>query len=114
MKYSILGFNQEKLLQYNLNLNEILLLSYIYDAQASPTMNHILEDGKTYTWLNHSKIQSDLPILDADERQLKRYIKHLNDCELINSKQITVNGIRGSRQHVHYLMDVMILRCISG
>lgn len=99
MKYSILGFNQEKLLQYNLNLNEILLLSYIYDAQASPTMNHILEDGKTYTWLNHSKIQSDLPILDADERQLKRYIKHLNDCELINSKQITVNGIRGSRAY---------------
>lgn len=99
MKYSILGFNQEKLLNYNIGLNEVLLLSYIYDAQASPTMSHILEDNQTYTWLNHAKIQADLPIINADERQLKRYIKHLNECGLINSKQVAINGVRGSRAY---------------
>lgn len=99
MRYSILGFNQAKLLQFNLNLSEVLLLSYIYDAQASPTMSHIIEDGKTYTWLNHSKIQSDLPILDVNERQLKYYLNHLTSYNLITAKQTTVTGIRGSRAY---------------
>ena len=99
MKYSIMGFNQEKLLQFDLSLNEVLLLSYIYDAQASPTMSHILESEKTFTWLNHSKIQTDLPILNVNERQLKYYLNHLSSYGLIASKQVTVAGIRGSRAY---------------
>jgi len=99
MRYSILGFNQAKLLQFNLNLSEVLLLSYIYDAQASPTMSHIIEDEKTYTWLNHSKIQSDLPILNVNERQLKYYLNHLTSYNLITAKQTSVTGIKGSRAY---------------
>lgn len=99
MKYSIMGFSQSKLLQFNLNLSEVLLLSYIYDAQASPTMSHIIEDGQVYTWLNHSKIQADLPILSVEERQLKRYIAHLGESGLIYSKQVTVSGARGSKAY---------------
>lgn len=99
MKYSIMGFNQANILQFNLSISEILLLSYIYDAQASPTMSHIIEDGKVYTWLNHSKIQADLPILAIEERQLKRYINHLGESGLIHSKQVTVSGVRGSRTY---------------
>ena len=94
-----MGFSQAKLLQFDLNLNEILLLSYIYDAQASPTMSHIIEDGKVYTWLNHSKIQSDLPILNVNERQLKYYLNHLTSYNLISAKQMTITGIRGSRAY---------------
>lgn len=99
MKYSIMGFNQEKLLSYRLDLNEILLLSYIYDAQASPTMSHIIDNGNVYTWLNHAKIQSDLPILNVEERQLKRFINHLVESDLICSQQVAVNGVRGSRAY---------------
>ena len=86
-------------LSYRLDLNEILLLSYIYDAQASPTMSHIIDNGNVYTWLNHAKIQSDLPILNVEERQLKRFINHLVESDLICSQQVAVNGVRGSRAY---------------
>lgn len=100
MRYSILGFNQEKLLDYNISMNELLLLQYIYDVQASTKMEHILDDdGYTYTWVCHAKICEDLPILNISETQLKRYIKHLIDIKLIVSKRVSDNSLRGTKAY---------------
>ena len=80
-----MGFNQKKLLQYDLNMNEVLLLDYIYNAVASPTMVHKINNEIFYVWLNHKKILEDLPILNIGEDRLKRLIKHLDDLHLIQS-----------------------------
>ena len=99
MRYSILSFNQEKLLQYKLSMNEVLLLQYIYEVQASPKMHHEVKNNTTCTWLDHKKIHEDLPILDVSETQLKRYLKHLVDCNLIVRTQISNDLLRGTKSY---------------
>ena len=97
MRYSILGFNQEQLVEYGLNMNETLLLDYIYNAVASPTLEHRLEENKIYVWLNHSKILEDLPILNISEDRIKRLLKHLKESELIDTIKESLGKGRGSK-----------------
>lgn len=99
MRYTILGFDQKQLIDYNLNMNEVLLLDYIYNAVASPTMQHFLQDGISYVWINHNKILEDLPILDISNDRLKRLLKHLVDENLINAIHKTVGRGSGSKSY---------------
>lgn len=98
MRNSILGFNQEKAVEYNLTIKDLLLLDYIINAVASPSMEHELDDNKnTYVWLKHSKVLEDLPLLDVKEDMLKKMLKKLSDLELIQSIQKRIKGLRGTK-----------------
>lgn len=97
MRYTVLGFNQELLIKYDLNMNEVLLLDYIYNAVASPTMMHKIENNVSYVWLNHKKILEDLPILNIGEDRLKRLLQHLIEVHLIQSVRDVVG--RGSKSY---------------
>ncbi len=85
MRYTILGFKQSELTKYDLSMNEVLLLDYIYSAIASPRMNHVYQNDCYYVWLNHSKILEDLPILGISNDRLKRVLKHLCDVGLLTT-----------------------------
>ena len=98
MRDSILGFNQKKAVEYGLELRDLLLLDYIINAVASPSMEHYIDDdNNTYVWLNHSKVLEDLPILDISDDRFKRVLKRLVDLELIQSVQRHIEGRRGSK-----------------
>lgn len=98
MRNSIFGFNQEKAVEYNLTIKDLLLLDYIINAVASPSMEHELDDNKnTYVWLKHSKVLEDLPLLDVKEDMLKKMLKKLSDLELIQSVQKRIKGLRGTK-----------------
>ena len=98
MRDSILGFNQKKAVDYGLELRDLLLLDYIINAVASPSMEHYIDDNNnTYVWLNHSKVLEDLPILDISDDRFKRVLKRLVDLELIQSVQRHIEGRRGSK-----------------
>lgn len=99
MKYSVIGFQQEKLIKYDLSMNEILILDYIYNAQASTHMEHMIKDGITYTWIYHSKLMEDLPILNIKEDRLKQVIRHLVDLGLIQRVRTTREVFSGSRSY---------------
>lgn len=90
MKYSILGFNQEKIVNYLVNdddkilkcdLTDLLILNYIIYAQANPKLLH--EDN--YVWLQHEHIREDLPILNITEGTLKNRLTKLRKMNLIDS-----------------------------
>jgi len=97
MRYSVLGFNQEQIVESGLSMNDALLLSYIYEAQASTEMEHKLVDGYVYTWLYHDKILKDLPILDVKEDRLKQMLRKLSTLGLIKSTRETRNMLNGSK-----------------
>ena len=99
MKYEILGFNQKQVIELNLNLKDLLLLDYITDAIASPTMEHRVQDGVAYVWLKHDRILKDLPILDISERSLIDYLNKLKDLGLLNVCVIKVDSGRGSKSY---------------
>ena len=110
MRYSVLGFNQEELLKYNLGMNEVLLLDYIYQAIASPTLEHKIEAGLSFVWLNHTKILEDLPILNISEDRLKRLLKSLEANKLISSIKINMGKGKGSKCYYYITKECEALR----
>lgn len=105
MKYSILGFNQEKIVAYSkdglkCDLIDLLLLNYIIYAQANPKMKHRVDDEmKPCVWLQHEHILKDLPILNITEGTLKNRLTKLRKMELITSKTIANENSQGSRTY---------------
>lgn len=105
MKYSILGFNQEKIVAYTKNelkcdLTDLLLLNYIIYAQSNPKMKHIMdENNQPCVWLYHEHILEDLPILNITEGTLKNRLMKLRKMELITSKTIANENTQGSRTY---------------
>lgn len=99
MKYSILGFNQEEVVKLDeVDIVDLLLLDYIYNAIASPTMLHKMdENNQPYVWLYHEKILQDLPILNIGEEALKKHIAKLKRVGLVKSLQDFTSGRKGSR-----------------
>lgn len=99
MRDSILGFSQEKLIQYDVDMTDVLLLDYIQKALSQPSMIKIFENRQPYVWLNHSKILEDLPILNIKESMLKKRLSKLISIELIAFVTVANSCGRGSRSY---------------
>ena len=100
MRYSILGFNQAKVVEAGLDLTDLLLLNYIKEACGVPTMLHIVtEDGQSLVWLSHAKLSEDLPILGLSDGTLRNRILKLKENGYIVSKMVTNQNCRGSRTY---------------
>lgn len=99
MKFDLFGFNQEKALEYNLTVEDLLLIDYVWDMIASPTMQHLIDDGVPYVWLQHDRILSDLPILNISNRSLINYLNKLKDLGLFAVKTVHCEGLRGSKSY---------------
>lgn len=99
MRTSILGFNQARVIELGLTTNDLLLLQYIMYANSEPTMKHIVENEVAYVWLNHNKIQEDLPILNITEGTLKNKLSEFKSKGLIASKLVSNTSGRGSRAY---------------
>ena len=107
MKYSILGFNQERVLSLtrevkdvkkdktttiSIDVDDLLILSVIADISNRKSIRKIiLEDGQ-YAWISYNVILEDLPILRIDKKQLRRRLDKLVEFELIDLKVEMVNG----------------------
>ena len=99
MRYSIFGFNQEELLQYDIDMTDVLLLDYIQKALSQPSMSKAQVNFQPYVWLQHAKILEDLPILNIKESMLKKRIANLVSCGLIASVNSANTSGRGSRTY---------------
>lgn len=107
MKYSILGFNQQKVLSLvkelkdkkgnktitiSIDVDDLLILSVIADLSNRKSIRKvILEDGQ-YAWISYNLILEDLPILRIDKKQLRRRLDKLVEFDLIDLKVERVNG----------------------
>ena len=107
MKYSILGFNQERVLSLtkevkdvkkdknttiSIDVDDLLILSVIADISNRKSIRKvILEDGQ-YAWISYNVILEDLPILRIDKKQLRRRLDKLVEFELIDLKVERING----------------------
>ena len=97
MNYEVLGFNQEKVIEANLDVTDLMLLNYIIIANGNPFMEHIIITGVSYVWLYHEKIHEDLPILGITEGTLKNRLSVLKQKGLIMSE--TQRLIKGSKTY---------------
>ena len=99
MKFDLFGFKQDKSVEYGLNLEDLLLIDYVWDMIASPTMQHTFENGTAYVWLSHDRILSDLPILNISNRSLINRLNKLKELGLLEIKTVHNEEMRGSKSY---------------
>ena len=107
MKYSILGFNQERVLSLtrevkdvkkdktttiSIDVDDLLILSVIADISNRKSIRKIIREDGQYAWISYNVILEDLPILRIDKKQLRRRLDKLVEFELIDLKVERVNG----------------------
>ena len=107
MKYSIIGFNQQKVLSLikevkdekngktitiSIDVDDLLILSLIADLSNRKSIRKVLLEDGQYAWISYNVILEDLPILRIDKKQLRRRLDKLVKFDLIDLRVERVNG----------------------
>lgn len=107
MKYEILGFNQESVLQLNtknthlpLDIEDLLILYWIKHNIGNNTHNIKFINNKAYTWFKYKNVLEDLPILDIAEKRLYQRIKKYKELGLIDIITQREQGLQGSKTYI--------------
>lgn len=92
MRYSIFEFNQEKLLEYNLDVADALILNWFANFFIGAMEKRIFQDGnvnKIYGWIKISKIMEDLPVLGiSTEKGIRRRLDHFVESGIMERETI--------------------------
>lgn len=67
----------QNLLQLGLGFREEILLKYFLRFNGSGAMTQIIREGKTWSWLTHSKVLADLPLYFSTPNQVKTTLAKL-------------------------------------
>lgn len=111
MRFTVLGFNQQKAVEMGLTVNDLLLLQYIMQANGTPDMKHLTDDTEiSYVWLNHAKISEDLPILNYTEGSLRNKLSELKQKGLIQSIKVPVAS---SGSKTYYSITTLTMSLIN-
>lgn len=85
MKYTILGFQQDKANDLKLNMNDLLLMRTIKDMYSSAGMEYVIEDGDKYIWAKQDYLHEQIPIIGS-KRTMLRIIDKLVELKLLEKK----------------------------
>ena len=85
MKYTILGFQQDKANNLKLNMNDLLLMRVIKDMYSSAGMEFIVDEGDKYIWVKQDYLHEQIPIIGS-KRTMLRIIDNLVELELLDKK----------------------------
>jgi len=97
MRYEVLGFNQEKVVEAGLDVTDLFILNYIIQANGNPTMEHIVKDGVAYVWICHDTFLQDLPILPISPGTFRNILCDLKHKGLIMSE--TIRLVKGAKSY---------------
>ncbi len=93
MKFSIMGFNQEKLLKdyWKLNCNDIVVLKTLSDLISKMEVK-VKENNKEYSWVMYKLLLEDLPFITQSESTMKKIVQKLIDVGLIERLIVNRGG----------------------
>lgn len=93
MKFSIMGFNQEKLLKdySKLNCNDIVVLKTLSDLISKMEVK-VKENNKEYSWVMYKLLLEDLPFITQSESTMKKIVQKLIDVGLIERLIVNRGG----------------------
>jgi len=100
MKYTILGFQQEKLIENKLSVEDAFILRTIKDMYSSATMEFKDFDGVKYMWINYTYLLEQIPIIGT-KRNLKRKIE-MYGKDLLLLRNLT-NVRKGKKGNFSYI-----------
>lgn len=85
MKYTIEGFNQEKMVDWKLDCTDAVLLRFIVDFYLTRKMIKIKDDdGDQYFWLSYQCVIDELPLAGINNREvIARRLNKYVQCGLL-------------------------------
>lgn len=100
MKYSIMGFQQDKLLKNNLGVEDALILRQIKDMYSSASMEFIIDDGIKYMWINYSYLVEQIPIIGSKRNLMRRIEYYGKELFIIRVLKHSRKGKRGNFSYI--------------
>ena len=70
MQFSFLGFSSMKIMEFNLDVKDMIILKYFNDFKNSGKMNFEVVNGEKYYWLSYQNIENELPFLGLAKRAI--------------------------------------------
>ena len=92
MKYTILGFNQEKALELGFDVEDLLIIRWFVDFYSSSKMIKMNVGDKTYAWVNYSRVIEDIPILNMKKDTLSRRMKKICETGIMEHEILKQGG----------------------
>ena len=92
MKYTILGFNQEKALELGFDVDDLLIIRWFVDFYSSSKMIKMNVGDKTYAWVNYSRVIEDIPILNMKKDTLSRRMKKICETGIMEHETLKQGG----------------------
>jgi len=100
MKYTILGFQQEKLIENKLSIEDAFILRTIKDMYSSATMEFKDFSGIKFMWINYTYLLEQIPIVGS-KRNLKRKIElYGKDFLLLRTLTNVRKGKKGNFSYI--------------
>lgn len=101
MKYTIHGFQQEKLIKLGLDNDDALILSVLRDMYARKSMDFKIINSERFVWVNQKYLLEQIPIIGS-ESKLRKKIRKFDEINLIERKVFyEKNGIRGTYSYIN-------------
>jgi hypothetical protein len=63
-----MGFNQQKLLDFNLDLTDALILRYFIDFKNTDVMKSEIVDNKVFYWVDYKTLMKEIPVIRISHR----------------------------------------------
>jgi hypothetical protein len=92
MKFTIMGFNQKKIVEYGLDLSDLLILRYVIDLKECPKIYSEAINSQLYYWVRYDRLLEYLPVLNIGKIQLGRKFKGLTDKGILKQHIKKENG----------------------
>ncbi|MEG0671921.1 hypothetical protein [Clostridium sp.] len=92
MKYTIMGFGQEKLVQLGLDTLDATILRYFIDFKESKGMKVKIVDGQDYYWIRYDGVLRELPILNMKKCTVQSRFFKLRDAGVLTHQVIREGG----------------------
>lgn len=84
MKYSFLGYNVKKIMEFNLDVKDLAILRYFDDFMESGKMNYEIIEGVKYYWISYKNIEDELPFLGLGKRSIMMRMLKLRDLGILS------------------------------
>lgn len=100
MKYTILGFQQKKLIENNLTVEDAFILRTIKDMYASASMEFKTIENEKYMWINYSYLLEQIPIVGEKRNLMRRIEKYGSDLLIVRKLEFSRNNAKGKFSYI--------------
>ncbi len=96
MKHTIMGFQQKKLIELGLDIEDVAILRYFIDFMDTDLMKAEVVDGQTYYWVMYEGVMAELPMLKMKKQAVRKRFYNLRDLGVLTHYAKNIGGTYSS------------------